>query len=83
MGISVVHEAAQYRMITDGNGRYAVIEVRNGLVYSLHPRDRREAPDTPEGMAAVAADQWCDHQKAGTRFVEMLRNETRYAETIW
>jgi hypothetical protein len=63
MAITIVLEEEPYRLITDGDEHYAVIEARDGLVYSLHSHDRHEAPDTVEGMAAVVSDGWC---KPGT-----------------
>jgi hypothetical protein len=83
MGITILHEVEPYRMITDGTGRYAVIEARNGRVYSLHGHDRREAPDTPEGIALVVGDGWRDRERASQRFLSMIRGEKRYSEEIW
>ncbi|WP_207485110.1 hypothetical protein [Arenibaculum pallidiluteum] len=83
MGIRIVHEAEPYRMIADALGRCAVIEARNGRVYSLDCPDRREADDTPEGMALVAAGAWRSHEQAAERFLFMARGEKHYAETLW
>jgi hypothetical protein len=35
MAVTIVLEEEPYRLITDGDGRYAVIEARNGLLSSL------------------------------------------------
>jgi hypothetical protein len=83
MNIVTVHEAENYRLITDGRGHYAVVEVRDGWVYSLHSHARREAPDTPEGMAAVVGDGWRERRRATERFLDMLRREKRYSEVLW
>ena len=56
MAVTIVLEEEPYRLITDGDEHYAVIEARDGLVYSLHSHDRHEAPDTAEGMAEVVGD---------------------------
>jgi len=84
MGIRIVHEAEPYRMITDGLGRFAVIEARNGRVYAINcDHGRCEAEDTPEGMREVARGAWCDHERAGRQFLHMARGEKHYAETLW
>jgi hypothetical protein len=59
MAVTIVLEEEPYRLITDGDEHYAVIEARDGLVYSLHSHDRQEAADTAEGMAEVVGDGWC------------------------
>ncbi len=83
MAVRIVHEVEPYRMVTDGEGRYAVLEARNGRVYTLDCHCRREAPDTPEGMEAAARGCWCGHGEAARRLLFMARSERRYGETIW
>src|ERR671911_1675800 len=83
MAVTIMLDDEPYRLITDGDGHYAVIEARNGLVYSLHSHDRHEAPDTEEGMAAVVGDGWREPGRAMERFQYMARREARYSELIW
>jgi len=83
MAIKIVLEEEPYRLITDGKEHYAVIEARNGLVYSLHSQDRHEALDTAEGMAEVVGDGWREQGRAMERFHDMTRCEARYSERIW
>lgn len=83
MAITIVEEQTPYRLITDGQGRYAVIEARAGHVYSLHGRHRHGAADGPEGMAAVVGDGWRDEEKARQRFAAMCRGEEGYSQIIW
>src|SRR4051812_4434049 len=71
MGVRIVLEEEPYRLITDGDKHYAVIEARDGLVYSLHSHDRREEPDTAEGMAAVVGDGWRERDTAMERYQYM------------
>ena len=81
---TILREEESYRLISDGSGRYAVIEARAGHVYSLHPMHRAECPDCPEGMLQVAGpDGWSDEPTARGRFEQMVRGERRYAERIW
>src|SRR3546814_18415241 len=50
--IRIVEQRGSHLLI-ERNGRFAVIERRGNEVLSLAPGARREAPDTPEGMAEV------------------------------
>jgi hypothetical protein len=83
MAVTIVLEEEPYRLITDGDEHYAVIEARDGRVYSLHSHDRQEAPDTAEGMAAVVGDGWREPGRAMERYHYMTRREARYGELIW
>ena len=83
MAVTIVLEQEPYRLITDGDEHYAVIEARDGRVYSLHSHDRQEAPDTAEGMAAVVGDGWRKQGAAMERYQYMTRREARYSQTIW
>src|SRR3954467_2314875 len=73
MAVTIVLEEEPYRLITDGGEHYAVIEARDGLVYSLHGHDRHEAPDTAEGMAAIVGDGWCKPGMAMECYHYMIR----------
>ena len=83
MTIMIVLEEEPYRLITDGDGHYAVLEARDGRVYSLHCHERHEAPDTPEGMAAIIGDGWRERSRAMERYQSMIRRENRYSEMLW
>ena len=83
MAIMIVLEDEPYRLITDGDEHYAVIEARDGLVYSLDSHDRHEAPDTAEGMAAVVGDGWCKPGTAMEYYCYMTQREACYSELIW
>jgi hypothetical protein len=80
----IVQETRPYRLIRDEDGRCAVIEARAGHVYSLestHPR--REAVDTPQGMATVVGNGWQDDVRALALFQLMVDNEERYSQILW
>jgi hypothetical protein len=83
MAVMIVLEEEPYRLITDGDEHYAVIEARDGRVYSLHSHDRQEAPDTAEGMAAVVRDGWREQGAAMERYQYMTRREARYSQVLW
>ena len=84
MRIETLREAECWRLVRAEDGRCAVVEFRCGWVLSLHPKARREGPDTPDGIAQVVGpDGWSDATEAEERFAEMCRRERRYAEKIW
>jgi hypothetical protein len=84
MKIETLREAECWRLVRAEDGRCAVVEFRAGLVLSLHAHARREAPDTPEGVAhVVGEDGWAEAAAAEDRFAKMCRRERRYAERIW
>jgi hypothetical protein len=83
MNAMIVYKQDQYRLITDGNGRFAVVEARAGKVYSLHAQGRREAQDTEGGMELVVGNDWQARDQARRRFHEMLRSEEHYSQVIW
>ena len=73
--IKIVTEKETYRVITDGRGRYAVIEARAGHVYSLDPRHSVHAEDTPEGMAQVVGFELdiCLPAQGGVRCANQIK----------
>ena len=83
MAVTIVLEEEPYRLITDGDEQYAVIEARDGRVYSLHSHDRHEAPDTSDGIAAVVGDDWCEQSVAMKRYQYMIQYEARYSQVLW
>lgn len=84
MTIETLREAECWRLVRGEDGRCAVVEFRGGLVLSLHAGERREAPDTLEGVARVVGeDGWTAPAEAEERFARMCRGERRLAERLW
>lgn len=85
MAVSILADDGQYRLISDGQGRYAVIEARADKVYALEPHHRHYAPDNADGMLQVveAGHGWASKQQAWEVFSEMVADEERYAQIIW
>ncbi|WP_142847048.1 hypothetical protein [Telmatospirillum sp. J64-1] len=82
--ISILQQAGSLRLITDGNDRYALVETRNGHVYSLQGGTRREGPDTPEGMERVVGeDGWSDRATAERRFADLRDRGEDLSKVIW
>ena len=83
-GVETVAEQEVYRLIGDGEGRYAVVEARAGKVYSLDPQHSHEAEDTPEGMLRVVGPRgWRSREEADRLFGAMVGGERKLAETLW
>ena len=84
MKVEVIAEKETYRLLTDGHGRFAVVEARAGHVYSLDPTHSAEAQDTPEGMLQVVSPRgWKSREDAARLFRAMARGEAHLAETLW
>ena len=82
--MQIVAEKESYRIVGDGRGRFAVVEVRAGRVYSLDPQHSLEAEDTPEGMAQVVGPRgWRSRDDAAKLFKHMVNGERHLAETLW
>ncbi|SOD92136.1 hypothetical protein [Caenispirillum bisanense] len=83
--IAIVDQHASFRLIREAaTGRHAVVEARDGKVYSLHGRDRAAEPDTPEGMARlVEPDGWRDETQARAVFDEVVKGGDDLAREIW
>ena len=75
--IVVVERRSGHLLVSD-NGRYAVLECRNGEVYSLRPDQRRAFPETSEGMRNAAGGDWTDEATARNR----LDDATRRTEVL-
>ena len=82
--IDVIAEKETYRLIGDGAGRFAVVEVRAGRVYSLDPQHSAEAEDTLHGMAKVVSPRgWRSREEAARLFRAMVSGEAHLARTLW
>lgn len=59
-----------------------MVEARDNKVYSIAP-ERREGPDTAEGLAAAIGDDWTDEPTARRIFVEIAARGDDLARRIW
>lgn len=84
MGIRIIDSDETYRLITDGGGRYAVVEARCGHVYSLDCHHAHQAPDGEEGMREVVGEHgWNDYPAARDCFRKAVTGERYYKEHLW
>lgn len=82
--IDIIERADSFLLISDGKGRFAVVESRNGHVYSIHGHDRREAPFDEEGMRHVVGDDgWFDEDSARQALRQARGDGETFARVIW
>lgn len=83
--VDIIATHGSFRLIRDrASGRHAVVEARDGKVYSLSADDRGGEPDSPAGMARlVEPDGWRDEAQARAIFAEVADGGDHLAKTIW
>ena len=82
--VRIVSERGTLRMIYCRALGYAVVEMRDGYVYSADPHHKCRAPDTAKGMQEVASvTGWTSEQNARRQFEELVDAGQRLARKIW
>ena len=80
--VHIVEERAPYLLLARGR-HFAVVERRNGQLYSLRCGPRAPAPMTDKGAAALIGDGWSDETSARRTFDEVASRYTELAERLW
>ncbi|KAA0687578.1 hypothetical protein [Azospirillum brasilense] len=83
--VRTVSEHGSFRLV-ERDGRYAVIEARDGKIYGLHGEagDRPSAPDRPDAAEAVVPPGgWNAEDEARRRFEELTARGEELARKIW
>ena len=80
--IRVVERRAPYLLIAR-QGRFAVIERRNGKLYNLHCGRRAPGEMTDAGALAIVGQDWCDEATARRLFDEIATRYDDLAEHLW
>ncbi len=80
--IRIVEERAPYLLISY-RATFAVVERRNGKLYSLHGGPRAPAPMTPAGAQAVVGTDWSDEKTARRVFNDVVARYAELAEHLW
>lgn len=82
--VRIVAEGSSFRMIHCQAYGYAVVEVRNGYVYSTDPHHARHARDDSAGMEAVATESgWISELEARRQFDSLVQTGQHLAKEIW
>ncbi|HYD70875.1 hypothetical protein [Azospirillum sp.] len=83
--VTIVSEHGSFRLI-ERQGRYAIVEVRNGAAYALgsDEGERPGADATPQGMAGVVApDAWVGEEEARRTFADLTSRGDDLARKVW
>jgi hypothetical protein len=80
--IAVVAQRGSHRLIRR-DGRFAVVECRNGSIYDLSGGERRPFADTAQGIAAAVGEGWMDETAARRLFDEIAQRGETLAQRIW
>lgn len=86
--VQTVSEHGSLRLV-EREGRYAVVEARDGTLYGLHGEEgeRPSAPDRPNAAeaieAVVAPGDWSTEDDARRRFEELAARGDELARKIW
>ena len=83
--VTVISEKGSFRLVAL-DGRYAVVEARDGMVHGLKAEsgERPGVPDGPEAAAAVLGpEDWTDEAAARGLFEELSARGDRLAQRIW
>lgn len=80
--IDTVEQRGSHLLVTC-DGRFAVVERRNGRIYDVRGRGRRDFDDTTEGIAAAVGDGWADEKDARRLFDDVTARGDALARRIW
>ena len=80
--IRVVERHAPYLLIAR-QGRFAVIERRNGKLYNLHCGRRAPGEMTDAGALDIVGKDWCDERTARRLFDEIATRYDDLIEHLW
>ena len=80
--LRVVEQRAPYLLIAL-DGRFAVVERRNGKLYNLHCGHRAPALMSDAGARFIVGKDWCDERTARRLFDEVATRYADLAEHLW
>jgi hypothetical protein len=77
VGISGSHR------LVECDGRYAVVEERNGRLFGLDPQHRCGYPYSADGVAEAIGGRWLNRRAAECLFGEIAKVGDRLSRRIW
>ena len=69
--VSIIEQRGSH-ILVQRRGRLAVVERRDGQIFSLNPEEREGYPDTPLGMAQAVGNDWGDRESVRETFEELV-----------
>ncbi len=70
-------------VLLERDGRLAILERRNGLVFAVAPAGREGFPDTAEGRMAAVGEGWGEEAEMRARFRDITERGEALARKIW
>jgi hypothetical protein len=77
-----VEKNGSHRLV-ECDGRYAVVEERDGRLYGLDPDHRCGYPYSPGGVEEAIGGRWLSRPAAKCLFGEIARIGDRLSKRIW
>ncbi|HJT08626.1 MAG TPA: hypothetical protein VJ747_16960 [Stellaceae bacterium] len=77
--VSIIEQRGSHILI-QRRGRLAVVERRDGQIFSLNPDEREGYPDTPQGMAQAVGNDWGDAESVRATFEEVAEQGEEVAQ---
>ena len=80
--IDIVEQRGSHLLVAR-DGRFAVVERRNGRIYDIRGNGRRDFDDTADGMTAAIGDGWTDEASARRLFDDATARGDSLARRLW
>ncbi len=81
--IHIIMETGSHRLI-ERDGKFAIVEYRDGQIFAPQRSASEGAPDTPQGVATVTGpEDWTDRETAEARWTDVTNRGEDLARTIW
>jgi hypothetical protein len=77
--VSIIEQRGSH-VLLQRRGRLAIVERRNGEVFSVNSDEREGYPDTPHGMAQAVGNDWGDTESVRARFDELVEQGEETAQ---
>ena len=77
--VSIIEQRGSH-ILLQRRGRLAIVERRNGEVFSLNSDEREGYPDTPQGMAQAVGNDWGDTASVRATFDELVEQGEEVAQ---
>lgn len=77
--VSIIEQRGSH-ILLQRRGRLAIVERRNGQIFSVNSDEREGYPDTPQGMAQAAGNDWGDTESVRATFDELVEQGEETAQ---
>ena len=77
--VSIIEQRGSH-VLLQRRGRLAIVERRDGQIYSVGSDEREGYPDTPQGMAQAVGHDWGDPESVRASFEELAEQGEELAQ---